>query len=831
MYRAAISVRNLVESVLASGDIGGGAGMMLTPERAQEGSRVHRSHQEMRLSENSEYRKEVFLKKVFPSDDIEVTVEGRADGILTGEYIEEIKSTYKNLSDLTEDYNEIHWAQVKFYGFIYAQENNLTEITLKLTYYQIEKDEFISFDRTYSTEELRDFTDKVLSIYRRLKMLEYRWREERDRTIKEAEFPFPSYRPGQRKMAVSVYNTIKEEKKIFIQAPTGIGKTISALFPAVKALKEKKTDRIFYLAPKSTAKEIGENSVEILRSKGTKLRSITLTSKEKICFMDEVRCEPDYCPYAKGYYDRVKEGIIDILENEDSLKREVIEEYARKHMLCPFEFSLDLSLYADIIIGDYNYAFDPRVFLKRFFLDRHEKYTFLIDEAHNLLDRSRDMFSAEIKTSWFLKLGSEIKIHEPKIAAAALKISEYMEVIRERNGDPQRSREENPDRTLSDLTVSFTEKVSSYLADETRINEREDFRNGFPDEWNCFLEVFFESLAFVRILDLYSSGHISYSVSEGDDFKYKLFCADPSSLLGESYERADSLIFFSATLSPMDYYMKLYSADEDDYRMMLPSPFPKDNLKVFLDTSINTRYTARDKSYDAIAKNLMEMTRYRKGNYMAFFPSYRYMESVYEIFTRDYEDVCEARIQESGLSEKARNEVIESFSETYDRSYLYFMVLGGVFAEGIDLKGDMLIGTALIGLGYPTFNFEREIIQDYFQKESGDGFSYAYTYPGLNKITQAGGRVIRTEEDEGIILLMDDRYKNEKIRRLLPENWFPLMSANKLNTYDSLSDEDVIEENTSEEEVIEAVTEEAVTEEAVTEEAVTEEAIKEEAIE
>lgn len=785
MYKAGISVRNLVESILATGDIGGDMTLM-SVERAQEGSRVHRIHQEMRQGENKAYEREVYLKHRFLLDEVEITVDGRADGILPHVYIEEIKSTYRNLEDLNEDYNELHWAQVKFYGYIYMEREGIEEIDLKLSYYRIDTDEFISFDRSYKREELREFTLSVLKLYKRLLMLNFKWQEARNKSIKALAFPFESYRQGQRKMAVNVYNTIRENRRILIQAPTGIGKTISTLFPSIIALREKKIDKIFYLTPKSTGKEIGENSIEILRAKGAKIRSLTLTSKEKICFMEEVKCEADFCPYAKGYYDRVIEGIIDILENEDSLNRSKIEEYARAHSLCPFEFSLDLSLYADLIIGDYNYAFDPRVYLKRFFDDKKLKHTFLVDEAHNLLDRARDMFSETILESSYLKVANDLRIEEATIASKAQGVANLLRDIKYRINDTKKERGLNLDIKIYEALVKFCGAVSEYLADEKKQRSREDFKKGFKEEYDFLLDCFFTSLSYIRIGDIYTEGHITYSIIEGEDLVHRIFCIDPSMSLSNCYGRADSIVFFSATLSPMDYYRKIYGLESYDYHMMLPSPFPRENLQVYYDLDINTRYKYRDKSYHKIKDNLKDMVDRKKGNYIAFFPSYKYMEEVYKVFKDEYGDDYYINIQERGQSERERQEVIDSFKELRDKSYLYFMVLGGVFSEGIDLKGDSLIGTAIIGLGYPTFDFERELIQDYFEENAHEGFNYAYTYPGLSKVTQAGGRVIRTEEDKGMIFLMDDRYKNPSIRRLLPDSWFPLRPKEEI-----IEDEDI----------------------------------------
>lgn len=779
MYQLKISVRNLVESMLMTGDIGGEF-RMLSPDRAEEGSRVHRLHQARRLEENADYHREYYLKHEFDYDDIKVTVDGRADGILPTQYIEEIKSTYQSVEALADYENPLHWAQLKFYGFMYLAEVDEPGISLKLTYFNIETEQFYSFDQEFTRDELTQFAASVLESFVELKRLYFRWKEKRDKSIKVTEFPFADYRLGQREMAVHVYGTIRNKKKMFVQAPTGIGKTISALFPAVKALREGKTDRIFYLTPKSTGKQIGEESVHLMRSTGAMLRSLTLTSKEKICFMEEVRCEAEYCPYARGYYDKVRAALTDLLNHEDSMSRAVVEQYARKHEVCPFEFSLDLSLYADIIIGDYNYAFDPRVYLKRFFDEKTEQYTFLVDEAHNLLDRARSMFSAEITTEAFDKIAHGFGHIYPEVSRKAGKVREGLGLIGDALPGDKRAVFETYDPELLKRLEAFRGACEKYLQDEDEIQKKEKNKARDEEIQAAFLQLYFDSRAFLRIAELYGPGYLSYAVESGGHLRYKLFCIDPRENITEASRRADNIIFFSATLTPMEYYMGLYGGGEEDYRMGLPSPFPQENLRVYCDYTVDTRYKVRDKSYDKISANLDLLLRSKKGNYIAFFPSYRYMQTVYDVFMAQFGANYEVRMQEPGLSEEDRLAVMREFDTERDTSFLYFMVLGGVFAEGIDLKGDRLIGTALIGLGYPQLDYERELIMDYFNETKEMGFQYAYSYPGLNKITQAGGRVIRSETDEGIVLLMDSRYRKPDIAGLLPFNWFPLRDVSEL---------------------------------------------------
>lgn len=779
MYQLKISVRNLVESMLMTGDIGSEM-RILSPERAEEGSRVHRLHQERRLGEDDRYHREFYLKRAFDFDDIIVTVDGRADGIVPGEYIEEIKSTYLSAEALAEYDNPLHWAQLKFYGYMYLMDESLDAIDLKLTYFNIDTEQVYSYDQTFTARELEIFVHEVLETYVQLRRLYFRWKEKRDKSIVLADFPFPDYRPGQREMAVNVYGTIRDRKHIYIQAPTGIGKTISAIFPAVKALREGRTDRIFYLTPKSTGKQIGEESVALLRQGGASLRSLTLTSKEKICFMEEVRCEADYCPYARGYYDKIHGAMMDLLDHEDSMSREVIEAYAKKHEVCPFEFSLDLSLFADVIIGDYNYAFDPRVYLKRFFEEKSEQITFLVDEAHNLLDRARSMFSAEIDASSFEHLTEGFAPIFPEIARKAGKAAQVLRGLQTALPQSGRMVSEDYDPEIYKAIEAFRGACEKYLQDEEEIRKKEANKDRDAQIQQALMDTYFNSLAFMRIAELYGRGYLTYAVSDEEDITYKLFCIHPAENLKAAATRADSIVFFSATLTPMDYYMDLYGAGEEDYRMSLPSPFPAENLKVYCDTRVDTRYRVRAHSYEEISRDLDIMLQSRTGNYTAFFPSYAYMRKVHEVFAAEYGHKYDVSIQEPGLSETDRSKVLAEFDQPRRQSFLYFMVLGGVFAEGIDLKGDRLIGSAIIGLGYPQLDYERELIMDYFNTEKNEGFNYAYTYPGLNKITQAGGRVIRSESDRGIILLLDTRYRRREILRLLPPGWFPMEDISKM---------------------------------------------------
>lgn len=769
MTEVKISVRNLIEFVLRNGDISSKSAAS-SPARLEEGTRAHIAHQKMRLEEDSSYIKEYYLKHTREIDGCLFTVDGRADGLVHDKYIEEIKSTYVPLDDI-EDGSLLHWAQVMFYGFMYLEDKKGEEINLKLTYCNLDDNIHKTFERLCTIDELRSFVEKVITGYMRFIRERLRWQELRDASLKVLDFPFERYREGQRELAVAVYGTIKEGRKLFAQAPTGTGKTVSTLFPSLKALGEGLLDRIFYLTSKGTGKTVAEETVDVLKVKGARIRTLTLTGKEKACLNETVECEPEKCPYAKGHLDRINECLLEMLQNEETFTREKLEEYAIKHMVCPFEMSLDMSLFSDLIICDYNYVFDPRVYLRRFFVDIREKYMFLVDEAHNLVDRSREMYSSTLLKSEVMEAKKAAKGKSRKLEKSLGDLNKIF--IAER-----KELEVIGGRRTSN---SVPEELLQYA--EKFITAFEGFQKDHPEEFEekeKILDLFFKAHNFVAAGAMFREGYIAYTESSPNDVRFRIFCMDPGEILSEIFKRARSAVIFSATLTPMKYYMDVLGGEEGDYRMALKSPFPKENLEVFLDRRIDTRFSARENSFEGIADNIQAMAMMKKGNYMAFFPSYKYMNNVYEVFLGKYGTITDTFLQTPSMEDQERETVLDSFRSQRGNSYIAFMVLGGVFAEGIDLKGEALIGAAVVGVGYPQVSFERDLIRDYFEKE-GLGYEYAYIYPGMNRVLQAGGRVIRTEEDKGTILLMDLRYSWSSFKSLLPEHWLPLLEWKRKN--------------------------------------------------
>lgn len=749
-----VSVRNLVEFVLRSGDIDNS---FMSMSRALEGTKAH---QKVQKSYGHEYTPEVTLKHNVYYDDFIIELQGRADGVLfsDGEYlIDEIKSTTRDLDDIEEDYNELHWAQAKCYGYIYSLQNNLDYIYIQLTYFHIESEEKKVFKRKYTIKELEKFFLFLTDKYIEWASITFYWGETRDKTIKELSFPFSNYRKGQRELAVATYKTIEEGKSLFAQAPTGIGKTMSTLFPSIKSIGEEITSKIFYLTAKTITREVPIASMEMMMKKGLRAKTIVITAKDKICLNDEVKCNPRYCAFAKGHYDRVNDAIMDIFENEDLITRDVATLYANKHKVCPVEFVLDISLWADVIICDYNYVFDPQVYLRRFFDNPMEKYVFLIDEAHNLVDRSREMFSAEISKSSFLDIRDIFKESFPPIYKSLNKINSILNKLKK---DLEVDGEYYQREEIGDLYYPIKKLMT--VLEPWLIDEKNH------EEYDKVLELYFNLITFNKIAELYDKHYVTYIKESSKDIILKLYCVDSSYLLREALDRGRASILFSATLTPLDYHMDLLGGKKGDYNIKLSSPFPRENLCLMVGNNISTRYKDRERTYIDIVKLIESFINAKKGNYFVFFPSYAYMKNIYDLMINRNENL-NIIIQDGNMSEVEREKFLLNFEEA--NNLIAFAVMGGIFSEGIDLTGERLIGAVVVGVGLPQICFERNIIKDYFTNNLGEGYEYAYVYPGMNKVLQAAGRVIRSPEDRGAILLIDDRYGTREYKELFPNEW------------------------------------------------------------
>ncbi|MCM0646882.1 ATP-dependent DNA helicase [Clostridium swellfunianum] len=765
-----ISVRDLVEFVLMHGDIVSGF------TGSSRNTEAIRAHQIIQKAYGEGYSKEVPLSFSVEGDELILEVGGRIDGLYVGEdgvIIDEIKTTTRDLELLEEDYNILHWAQAKCYAYIYSMQNNLININVQLTYYNLDNRYTKKFLKQFNVHELQDFFSELVQGYFYWATVMLNWNKKRNEAIEMLKFPFETYRKGQRELAVAAYKTIKEGGKLFAQAPTGIGKTMASVFPAIKALGEGHSSKIFYLTAKTITRTIAEKAFSNLRDNGLKAKTLTLTAKDKICFKEKAECNPEKCEYAKGHYDRVKDALEDIF-SVDTFTREIIEEYSRKHTVCPFEFSLELSNWADCVICDYNYVFDPSASLKRFFMEGGGDFVFLIDEAHNLVDRGREMFSARLSKKLILDLKKSVKGAAPKLHKLLNKINvqfiEYRKKCEER-GEVQLVQKEAP-KELYPMINEFLGAAEKYLLEHKDSNFNEEL-----------LDLYFNLHAFMRTAEFYDERFVTYIEASNSEVIIKLFCLDPSHLLKEGMKKGRAAVLFSATLSPMEYFIQVLGGDENSYRIRLASPFPRENLCLLIEDRVSTKFKRREYTYDKIAESINNVVTARKGNYLVFFPSYQYMKEVYERFEAINLEVKKI-IQSSGMSEEEREDFLNNFSEDTESTLVGFAVMGGIFGEGIDLNGDKLSGAIVVGVGLPQVCLERNIIKDYFDESKGTGFEYAYIYPGMNKVLQAVGRVIRTEQDRGVVLLIDDRFSENTYKRLFPLEWQPKViggNINKLN--------------------------------------------------
>lgn len=844
-----ISVRNLVEFILREGDIDNRHGRTASPEAMWEGSRIHKRIQK---SKGANYHAEVPLKIELSEGDYTLAIEGRADGIeitCDGERqpdfsdnfnylaveegmhvtIDEIKGIYMNLDALDEPVG-VHRAQAMCYAYIYALQHDLAEISVQLTYCNLDtieltKTAFLGnlkyFRETFSFAELAEWFTRLTDEYKKWADFQFAWQNLRQASIKKLEFPY-AYRKGQKELASDVYRTIARRKNLFIQAPTGVGKTISTVFPAVKAVGEGLGDKIFYLTAKTITGTVAKEAFELLRTRGYQAKIIWLTAKEKLCLCEEMDCNPVHCPYAKGHYDRVNDAVYNLLQKEDVFTREVILEQAREYRVCPFEMSLDTATWADDIIGDYNYVFDSNVYLKRFFAEgTRGDYIFLVDEAHNLVERSREMYSASIYKEDFLAAKKLLKPYQEKHDRCAERVIRHLEKCNRILLGYKRECEnyvvyENIGTLIFALT-RLAADLDEYLQKSPDFPERREVNEFYLNLRN-----------FMNIYELVDEHYVVYSEHEEDGrFKLKFYCVDPSLNLQERIDKGNATIFFSATLLPIQYYKSLLSTRRDNYAVYAQTAFSEEQRLLLFGNDVSSKYTRRGRAeYERIALYIEKTARAKQGNYMVFFPSYRMMQEVYDVFLEggetdemrpqeyfpegaenaeivehpeeaeiaehpeeaeiaehpndaenpgDAEPCLWCMMQQTGMREAEREAFLQAFSGEASKrrggSLVAFCVLGGIFGEGIDLKKEQLIGAVIVGTGLPQISNEREILMRYYDERAGAGFDYAYRFPGMNKVLQAAGRVIRTTEDVGVIELLDERFLKSDYRGLFPREW------------------------------------------------------------
>lgn len=759
--RIKISVRNLVEFILRSGNLDNRRTSAADREAMQKGSRIHRKIQkQMKAS----YKAEVPLKWEEEYSDFIIEIEGRADGIINDEeacVIDEIKGVYRDLYFLEEPV-PVHKAQAMCYAYFYASQKKISKIEVQMTYCHLETEEIKRFREEFSFSYLKKWFEDLLSEYYKWANFQYQRRIERRSSMEGLEFPYP-YRKGQKELVSGVYHTMRTEKQLFIQAPTGIGKTMAAIFPAVRAVGEGHGDKIFYLTAKTITRTVAEEAFHILKEKGLSYKTISITAKEKLCLCEETDCNPEKCPYAEGHFDRINAAVFEILNEKDTYLREDLLEQAEKHRVCPYEMCLDISSWVDAVICDYNYVFDPNVYLRRFFSDGVKgDYLFLIDEAHNLVERGRKMYSAVLCKEDFLETAKIVKEYSAKLYKILKKCNRLM----------LEYKRECEECTVMENIVGLSLQLLNLLGEMENFLEKEHEEK----VQKAVLEFSFSVRHFLNMYDIADENYVIYSHYDDEQrFLITLYCVNPKRNLQECLNKGRGAVFFSGTFLPLPYYRSLFSERRDDYAICASSPFLRENLKLLVACDVSSKYTRRGVSeYEKMAEYIYELAAGKQGNYMVFFPSYRMLEDIYEIFRnkteeRQFEVSC--ILQSSNMTEQEREEFLEAFQENSAKTLIGFCVMGGIFSEGIDLTGERLIGAAIVGTGLPQVGCEREILKNYYDEKAQNGFAYAYRYPGMNKVLQAAGRVIRTKEDRGVVLLLDERFLQREYLELFPQEW------------------------------------------------------------
>jgi DNA excision repair protein ERCC-2 len=751
-----ISVRELVAYALRSGDLDTTQFGTASPTDAIA------AHTIVQNSRTSDYLREVPIHHRVETDDFVLEVSGRIDGLYTRTepvVVDEIKTTHEDLAVISQREDPYHWGQVKTYAYMYAREHDLDRIDVQLTYFQRKLGTVKEVRRAYSVTELSEFFDDLVKTYLEWADMIVRWREVRDASMQDLPFPFESFRAGQEQMLQEVAMIIEQESQLLVQAPTGIGKTMAVLLPSIRAIAGKQVSQIFYLTARTTGRQAAETTLDILRNTGMKLKSLSLTAKEKICFNPDRLCHPEECTYARGHFSRVNTALKDAFTQEN-FTRDTIISFAKKHRVCPFEFALDLSMWVDCVVCDYNYVFDPGVFLRRFFEGSGGEYVLLIDEAHNLVDRAREMYSAALSRLNIQGVRNAVKGHLGGVHRILGRINAWMIEQRTRCEEAHNPvAEREPPTELYALLRDFTRAAEKWLVQNKPARFREPL-----------LDLYFDVRTFLKVFDRYDDNYATCYLNDKRNITVRLFCIDPSRHLRETLERCRSAVFFSGTMKPMRYFIESLGCDDTAATLTLASPFPNHNLCVLVAHRVSTLYKHRERTKIAVAKMIYSFIEAKKGNYLVFFPSYKYMKMIYDVFRIQRPDVT-IQVQDSGMSEHEREQFLARFSASNESLLVGFAVMGGVFAESIDLIGDRLTGAVIVGVGLPGISLERELIRMYFDEVNDCGYAFAYQFPGMIRVLQAAGRVIRSETDRGAVLMLGTRFAGELYRSLLPEDW------------------------------------------------------------
>jgi DNA excision repair protein ERCC-2 len=755
MRRYKVGVGELVSFLYASGD--------LSSETFQNVSLLEgtKAHQYVQSKYGSHDEAEVTISYLYEHEDYEVLLQGRIDGLIMLDdkrWIEEIKSTRFPIFADEFNVNHEHLAQLKMYAYMYLKNQHQDDIVGRVTYIQLSDYKMRHFNFFFDVDLLTPFFEESIKTYIIWLDKLYTHLDRKRESLEKLYFPFDTYRRGQREMMTAVYQTMKDQDLLFSVAPTGIGKTMASLFATLKSLSDDQ-QKIFYLSAKTQGKKVALDSMDILHEAGLQTKTLEITSKDVTCFLEKRECDPDKCPFARGFFDRLNTAMQDIFDHETLMTRSIVEAYARKHTVCPFGFSLYVSYYVDVIICDYNYAFDPRIHLIRYFDDSNFKPLLLVDEAHNMIARSRDMYSATLIRSEFIVLRKAASKLKPTIRNAVKKcLNHFDRYLEQLSLNPFLSFPRIDDSFLEDV-YGLMKKIENALKEMPKYPRKTEV-----------MDVYLQLLSFSIIHDFYNDTYVTNIEKIGDDdLSITLQCLDASEFIYDTIKnKAYGSVFFSATLIPIDYYKELIACGYGE-TLKIRSPFDPKRLKLIVMNNVNTRYQSREGSKHQIVDTIKEVINAKKGNYIAFFPSYAYMQQIINELPNDLP--ADLIIQNRDMEPHLRDLILERFKQKVERSQLAFFVMGGMFSEGIDYVGDMLSGVIIVGVGLPMISESNNQLKTYYDQTFGKGFEYAYTYPGMNKVIQAVGRVIRRDSDYGIAILMDDRFTTKTYLNLFPPEW------------------------------------------------------------
>ena len=747
-----VAVRALAEFAAKCGSLD----RRFTPgPSAQEGVA---GHQEVALRRPAHYQKEISLTTQYEG----LLIRGRADGYDSETHcLEEIKTFYGEFEKLPDNHRQLHWAQAKLYGWMFCTQHQYPEINLALVYFNLGDQQEYRVEAHYTHQELVDYSTTLAEIYWQWQQQINARQQQLTLWIDQLSFPHGSFRSAQRQMAESVYKAAATGRVLLAEAPTGTGKTLASLFPAIKAFNKTPADKIFYLTAKTTGKQLALENLQLIAtdSEATPLRVLELTAQEKICLEPDKRCAGDSCPFARNFYDKL------FLARQAAyatplLTKQSLTQLAHVHEICPYYLGMEMSRWVDIVVADFNYYFDTSALLQGLTKEFDWHPYLLVDECHNLVDRARQMYSATLGRSDLLAA----KRLAPKTLQKSLeRINRlWRETIKSLAFvDDQLTL---LDRSPEKLDLALTGFTNDYI----------EFLQQHPDhpvQHTSVQEFFFNAVNYLEKLELIDDDYcIDMQQPKPKQEVLTLRNLIPARLLASRLAYAHSACFFSATLRPAYFYQQLLGLPDDTVFLQVPSPFEAHQLQVRIAQHISTRYRDRSAAIGPICETIAQQLHETKGNYLAFFSSYEFLQQVEQELQQQLSHVDVTLITQSRrMSEQDREAFIDRFSR--EQNLLGLAVLGGAFSEGVDLPGDALKGVFIATLGLPQINPVTEHLRERMQQVFQQGYNFAYLYPGIQKVVQAAGRVIRTQDDTGYLWLLDDRFAQQDVRQLLPAWW------------------------------------------------------------